>query len=134
VEWNDVVPHLTGLAHVATTDADGHPAVAVVSPIVEDGTIWFQTRASSQKARNLVADRGIALMWQPGGEVYVWGEADVIADAAVKARLWPTWNYDAVSFFGAPDDPGVVVVRVTPTRATVLTGGEPGPQRQRWTR
>jgi general stress protein 26 len=134
VDWIDVVPHLTGLTHIATSDAAGHPAVAIVSALVVDDDVWFQARRTSTKVRNLLENPSIALMWQPAGEAYVWGDATVIDDVDVKRRWWPDWHYDAAEFFGSPDDPGVVVVRVTPARATVLVGGDSGPERLRWGR
>lgn len=131
MDWNDVVPHLTGLAHIATTGPDG-PAVAVVSPMVEDDHLWIQTHASSRKARNLAVSDGIALMWQAGSEAYLWGSAVVVDDVATKERLWSQWPYDASGFFGTADNSAVVLLRVTPARATVLSRGENGPERTRW--
>lgn len=132
MDWNDVTPHLTGLAHIATVGADGVPAVAVVSPLVEDEQLWISTFRWSQKARNLAHRDEIAMMWQAGSEAYVWGSVAIVEEAATKARLWSQWPYDASGFFGTPDNPAVVLLQVTPSRATVLSHGASGPERSRW--
>ena len=62
MEWNDIAPHLVGLAHIATSTPDGQPAVAVVSPLVEGDHIWVSTHRTSAKAKNLVVNPHIALM------------------------------------------------------------------------
>lgn len=131
-QWSDVVPHLTGLAHLATSDPDGRPAVGLVSPLIADGVVWAQTRRSSRKATNVAANPEVALMWEADGEIYVWGVAELIDDVDTKREWWPTWHYDAASFFGDPADPGVVLLRITPARATLLVAGEAGPVRRVW--
>jgi general stress protein 26 len=131
MDWNDVTPHLTGLAHIATTGPDG-PAVAVVAPMVEGDVVWVQTRRSSHKARNLVVDPQIAMMWQSGSETYLWGTVEVVDDVPTKERLWSLWPYEAAGFFGSPERPDVVLLRVDPTRATVMAAGPDGPSRLLW--
>ena len=132
IDWPDLVGQLTGLAHIATADAEGTPAVAIVSAIVEDDHLWFQTRSGSRKARNLVANDRIAMMWQPGSEVYLWGVAEVSNDIATKQRLWSQWPYDAAGFFGEPEREDVVLVRVAPRRASMMAMGTDGPERLVW--
>lgn len=134
MQWSDVVPHLTGLAHLATTDSRAHPGIAVVSPLVDGDAVWFQTRAGSRKARNVAEVPHVALIWQGNGEAYLWGDAVVVTDVAEKRRRWTEWNYDAASFFGDPADDGVVLVRIAPSRATVLAAGDAGPVRSTWHR
>ena len=133
VTWPDIAPHLSGMANVATNGPAG-PHVAIVAPVVDDdGTVWFQTRRTSGKARAVDHDPRIALMWRSGSEAYLWGRATLVDDVAQIEARWTTWPYDAAGFFGRPDEPGIVLVRIEPDRATVMTVGADGPQRLRWT-
>ncbi len=120
--WNDVASQLTGLAHVATASADGAPHVAVVAPVLEGGELWIFTLRSSRKARNLAANPRISLMWRPRAEIYLTASAELVDSADDKARLWarPDLPFDPAGFFGTPDNPDFVLVRVTPRRAMVM--------------
>lgn len=120
--WADIASQLTGLAHAATASADGAPHVAVVAPVLEGDGLWIFTLRSSRKARNLAANPRMSLMWRPGSEVYLTAGAELVDDAADKARLWarPDLPFDPAGFFGTPDNPAFVLVRVTPRRAVVM--------------
>ncbi|MBW3604544.1 MAG: pyridoxamine 5'-phosphate oxidase family protein [Actinobacteria bacterium] len=66
--------------YLGTADGDGRPHVAVVAPGFEHGTIWFATRASSKKCRNLRENTRVAFHWPVGnsdapGELAAWGTA-----------------------------------------------------------
>lgn len=130
--WDEVVPHLVGLAHLATADDVGDPAVAIVSPLVGDGVVWAMTRRTSTKARNVARRSAVALMWQSDGEAYLWGDATVVDSVEEKVRRWSSWQYDAAGFFGSPERDDVVLLRIRPRRATVLAAGADGPVRLRW--
>ena len=132
VTWDDVVPHLVGLARLATANAAGDPAVAIVSAVIEDGVVWAMARRTSTKARNVAVRPAVALMWDGDGEAYVWGDATVVDGVDEKVARWSSWHYDAGAFFGAPEDDDVVMLRVRPRRATVLAAGPDGPVRKRW--
>ena len=71
-------------------------------------------------------------MWDPGSEAYLQGRAELVGDVAQKRVLWGSGQlpYDPAGFFGAPDNPDLVLVRVHPERATVMADGA----RHRWTR
>ena len=113
---------LTGLAHVATASADGAPHVAVVAPVLESDVLWIFTMRSSRKARNLAANPRMSLMWRPGSEIYLTADAELVDAADDKARLWARTDlpFNPAGFFGSPDNPDFVLVRVTPRRAVVL--------------
>ena len=131
--WPELTPHLRGLASVATVSASGGPHVAIVSPAVVDGTIWFGALRSSAKAANIAATGTIALVWSADGEAYVWGAAEIVDDVETKRSMWTgTWAYEPGGFFGTPDNPDYVLVRVTPQRAMLLTAGPDGPTPSRW--
>ena len=128
------MPHLTGQAHIATVRADGSPHVAKVWPAVDGPTIWIGTRAMSGKARNLRTNPGAALMFEPQGEAYLDGEAEVVTDRETKQRVWDSgiFPYPLEGFFGAADRDDFVFLRFTPRRAIVMTQAESGIRRAVW--
>ena len=138
MDWQQVTEFLSGagLAHVATASADGRPHVSVVSPAVEGDRLWFATTASSRKARNLMANPRLAMMWQPRAEIYLSGAATVVTDETEKRRLWDSglFAFDLASFWGRPDNPQLVFVLVQPDSAIVMSFGAGGLTRQTWRR
>jgi general stress protein 26 len=133
LEWHDVATHLTGIAHAATSSRDGTPHVSVVAAVVDGDEIWIATNKSSGKATNLAANPLIALVFRPGSESYVSGTVEIVADADEKRRRWSGFfPYDATAFFGAPDNDSVVLLKVRPTSAIVMTQDTSGLQRGRW--
>jgi len=138
MEWDDVAAHLTtaGLAHVATANADGHPHAAVVSAVVDGRGLSFFTMRTSGKAKNLAENPHVALMWQPQAEIYLYGNVELIDDVAEKTRLWESGllPYDPVGFFGSPDNADLLLVRVHPSRAIVVSASPDGPRRDTWRR
>jgi general stress protein 26 len=66
-------------------------------------------------------------VWRPGAEVYIQGVATLVDDPAEKARIWRSGalSFDPAAFFGSPDNPEFVLVRVRPERAVVLGPGGP---------
>jgi PPOX class probable F420-dependent enzyme len=134
MEWSDVAAHLTGQAHIATVRPDGSPHVARVWPAVDGKTIWIGTRASSGKARNLRANPGAALMFEPAGEAYVSGDAEVVSDLATKQRIWDSgiFQYPMAGFFGSAGNDDFVLLKFTPRRAIVMTQGDSGIRRDTW--
>jgi PPOX class probable F420-dependent enzyme len=134
MEWSEVATHLTGQAHIATIRPDGRPHVAKVWPAIEGGTIWIGTRVTSGKARNLRVNPGAALMFEPAGEAYVSGDAEVVSDLDTKQRIWNSgiFPYPMEEFFGSADRDDFVLLRITPHRAIVMTQGESGIRRDTW--
>ena len=119
---------------MATVRPDGSPHVAKVWPAVDGHTIWIGTRATSGKARNLRVHPGAALMYEPQGEAYVYGDAEVVTDIETKQRVWNSgiFTYPMEGFFGAPERDDFVFLKITPRRAIVLTQGESGIVRNTW--
>jgi general stress protein 26 len=133
LEWNEVAGHLIGIAHAATASRDGTPHVSVVAAVVDGDVIWIATRKSSGKATNLRANPQIALVFRPGSEAYVSGTVEIVDDGDEKRRRWSGFfPYDATAFFGAPDNDSVVLLKVRPTAATVVTQDESGLNRRHW--
>lgn len=117
--------------YLGTADDAGRPHVAVVAPGFEDGTIWFATRASSRKCRNLRQNAGAAFHWPVGnsdapGELAAWGTARIHDTDDDRRRLWDAsiLPYDLAAFFGAPDNPELVFVEVALRRARLQTRHE----------
>jgi len=135
--WADVAALLDGAgpAHVATVGADGAPHVAILWAGVEEGHLWCMTTATAVVADQLAARPAIAMVWTGNGaETYVWGRAVLERDQATKERVWYSGllPFDPAAFFGSPEDPSVLLVRVVPERATVLRTLVTGPSVQRW--
>lgn len=107
-------------AAVATT-AGGAPRVRLVHPTWEGETLWFATGTSSPKVAQLRADPRVDLQYQVAPpdfvHVLVRGRAEIVTDAAEKARVWDVIDYDLGQFWpGGPADPDYTLVRVTPER------------------
>ncbi|HEX6254890.1 MAG TPA: pyridoxamine 5'-phosphate oxidase family protein [Euzebyales bacterium] len=129
--WSAVVEAATAsgwTTYVGTADAHGRPHVAVVAPGFADGTVWFATRASSKKCRNLRENSAVAFHWpiqgsEADGELAAWGTATVHDGDAERHRLWDArvLPYDLSGFFGSAENPDLVFVEVTLHRARLQT-------------
>lgn len=127
------------ITYISTADAAGRPHVAVVAPgFGDEGAIWFGTRPTTRKIRNLRQNRQVALHWPVGnsdapGEIWAHGQATIHDDASDRHALWESsvMPYDLASFFGSPDDENHLFVRVDLDTATLL-----GPDftKRRWRR
>lgn len=135
MRWNEITPSLRGIAHLATTAEDGSPRISVVMPVVDGDALVIFTRASSGKVRCLRVDPRVALVWQPAEEVYVYGTAEVVDDIDRKRAAWHRTDlpFDPTAFFGAPEDPDLVLLRIRPDRAIVMRDDGSGPRAHRWT-
>ena len=72
-------------------------------------------------------------MFRPGSESYVSGTVEIVDDADEKRRRWSGFfPYDATAFFGPPENDGVVLLKVRPTSAIVMTQDASGLHRHRW--
>lgn len=131
MEWDEVVDaaQRSGwTSYLGTVDAQARPHVAVVAPGFSDGTVWFATRASSKKARNLRHSTEVAFHWPVGsteapGELAAWGTATVHDSDEAKRRVWTSgvMPYDLAGFFGEPGNPDLVFVEVAVRRARLQT-------------
>jgi general stress protein 26 len=131
MEWDEVVDAATRsgwTTYIGTADAAGVPHVAVVAPGFTDGTVWFVTRASSKKLRNLRENTGVAFHWPVGnaaapGELAAWGAATLHDSDDELRTLWDAgiMSYDLNGFFGSPDETDAVFVEVAVQRARLQT-------------
>ncbi len=138
MHWDELAGQLAaaGLATAATSNANGQPHVSVVATAVEGDGLWFLTSLTSGKAKNLAENRRIALLWRPQAEIYLTADVELVHDGAEKSRVWHSGllPYDPAGFFGSPDNPDLVLIRVKPTAATVVSISANGLIRQRWRR
>jgi general stress protein 26 len=138
MDWDELVALIAdaGPATIATAGADGAPHVSVAATIAVGDELHFFTLATSGKARNLRANPRLALLWRPQGEVYVWADALLTDDVEAKRELWGSGRlpYEPAGFFGAADNPELVLVRAQPVRATAIVAGPDGLARLRWRR
>jgi general stress protein 26 len=134
MQWSELAPQLTGYAHMATVRPDGRPHVSKVAPAVEGAVLWIGTNASSGKAHNLATIPKAALMFEPVSEIYLSADVEVVTDLATKQRLWTSglFPYPMDAMFGSPENEDFVLLRLTPTRATVIAQGESGLRRDTW--
>lgn len=131
MQWSEVVDAATRsgwTTYIGTADAHARPHVAVVAPGFTEGTVWFATRASSRKCRNLRENAEVAFHWPVGntaapGELAAWGIATIHDTPDARSRLWNAGilPYNLADFFGDPDNPDLVFVEVALRRARLQT-------------
>jgi general stress protein 26 len=92
---------------------------------VEDdlATVWFATRRDSGKIAELRRDQQVLLGYtnSSGSEwASVNGVATLVEDRAKVKELWsPFWK----NWFQGPDDPNILLIRVTPQSAEYWDSG-----------
>lgn len=131
MEWAEVVDaaRRSGwTTYIGTADAAGRPHVAIVAPGFTDGTVWFATRPSTRKLRNLRVNPEVAFHWpisnpDAPGELAAWGTATVHDSDAARRRIWESevMPYDLAAFFGELAGSDVVFVEVAVRRARLQT-------------
>jgi general stress protein 26 len=107
------------VTYLATIDSDGRPHVSAVAPGFTDGSVWFATRPSSRKFRNLEGNAGAAFHWPVGnhsapGELAARGTARLFTALEDRTRLWDggILPYDLAGFWGSPDNDDLAFVEV----------------------
>jgi PPOX class probable F420-dependent enzyme len=80
--------------HVDTVDAGGRPHVVPVSPVLDDGVIWFATEAATKKVRNIRQNPAVSLCfdsysedWQALKLVVVHGDAQVVGPGPMFSHV-----------------------------------------------
>lgn len=115
--------------NVATVDGQGRPRSRILHPIWEvdaaSATGWLFTRRETPKARHLAGNPYVSLAYvaEIATPVYVDCLAAWEDDPAQKRRIWEMLRvapaplgYDPATIFGAPDDPGLGLLRLAPWR------------------
>jgi hypothetical protein len=153
VDWADVVVKLEARSApapdapnarttwLATVNEDGSPHITAVGALWMDGAFWFQTGASTRKARNVARDPRCSMALSArDADVVVEGEAAPVTEAGALARIaqawadqgWPAEPDESGSGITAPFNapsqgpPPWTVYRIEPRSATVVLGTAPG--------
>lgn len=130
MHWSEFVAaaqEISWITYVATADDHGRPHVAAVAPGYSKGVVWFATRASSRKAKNLARNDEVAFHWPVGagrgpGELAAWGRAIVHTGDDERRRIWDSgvMPYDLAGFWQSPENPDLVFVETAIRRARLL--------------
>jgi general stress protein 26 len=76
-----------------------------------DGTVWFITERSSEKARNIAANPQVNVSYSTSSSwVSLAGRASIVDDNAKLAELWDTFTDAWME--GGPDNPNNVLIKV----------------------
>jgi PPOX class probable F420-dependent enzyme len=124
-------------AHLATIDPAGNPHVSPIHPAWEGDTLWFFTRTTNIKCRNITHHPAVALHWQvteAGDGLALWGTAEIHIDPETKHRLWHgvfDYNLNNPSPGGPNASPDRALIAIHPTRAVHLPNYGAGP-RETW--
>jgi nitroimidazol reductase NimA-like FMN-containing flavoprotein (pyridoxamine 5'-phosphate oxidase superfamily) len=125
---------------ITTVRADGRPHVTPLVGVVHDGALHFCTGLREQKARNLEANRQVALTtgvntWAAGTDIVLEGTAvrvtdrgalQAIADAYV-AKYGDDWAFEVeADGFKSEEGGPAAVFRIEPAKAIVFAKGPHG--------
>jgi general stress protein 26 len=126
-ELTEAAVAISWVTNLATADDAGRPHVAAVSVGFTQERVWFASRGSSRKIRNLHLNQQVALHWPVvtgtgPGELFMRGTARLHDSEEARRRLWTEANlaYDPAAFFQTPDNPDLVFVEIAPTYASLL--------------
>jgi hypothetical protein len=115
------------VTYLGTIDSTGRPHVSVVAPGFTNGSVWFATRPSSKKFRNLEGNPEAGFHWPVGsqsapGELIARGVARSFTAAEDRIRLWEAGvvPYDLAGFWGSPDNDDLAFVEVEIAVARLL--------------
>jgi general stress protein 26 len=89
-----------------------------VMEVDDDGNLWFFSHKSSEKNKEIKADKKVQLFFASKGKIEylsVFGEAEIIRDTKKAMELWSplvkTWFTEGV------EDPELTLIKVTPLDA-----------------
>jgi hypothetical protein len=126
---------------LSTVNSDGSPHTTAVGALWLDGSFWFQTGATTRKARNVARDPRCSLAVSiRDADVVVDGEALHVTERDAVARIaqawadqgWPAEPDESGSGISAPFNapsqgpPPWHVYRIETRSATVVLAAEPG--------
>jgi len=119
------------LASFATITEDGAPWVRyVVIKADEQLNIWFATFKNSRKIKHITKNPEVHLGlgvtdMAAASWMQVQGRATILEDAETKKAVW----YDMLEpVFKGPEDPNLVVCKVTPYRIEYYAMNSPSPE------
>jgi general stress protein 26 len=106
---------------LATMDGT-QPRVRPVSPVRVDGfTIYIANLRSYGKTREIQINPQVELCYlsEAHDQVRITGRAEVLTDAALLEEIWKT-NPLLRRYLGTPENPDLVIYRVTPERVRFM--------------
>ncbi len=141
MDWDrfvDAARSIAWIAYLGTADERGRPHVSAVAPGFAPGSIWFATRQSSRKFRNLSHNSRAAFHWPVGGgtgpgELIARGTGSLFTSLEDRRRLWDSGvlPYDPTGFWGSAENEDLAFVEVEVSSARLLG---PGGKAERWVR
>lgn len=113
------------IAMLTTLDASGGMQCRPLQTqkMGEDCVLWFITRADTSAAAHAASRPQVSLCYASSEKqtyAVVYGQMECLRDRAVLERLWTPAH--KVFFPEGLDDPGLVLLRVEPSRADCWTG------------
>ena len=142
--WSDVSALLAAaeLYWITTVRADGSPHMTPLVGLWRDESFVFCTGPTEQKARNLDANRAVAIAtgvntWNDGHDVVVEGAAERVTDAAALQSLADAylekygedWKFTPSEGGFGEGDQFAVVYTVTPSKVLSFTKNPHGQTR-----
>jgi general stress protein 26 len=106
---------------IATMDGD-QPRLRPISPVKTDGfTIFVANLRLYHKTAEIAANPKVELCYLDAdhNQVRITGRADVVTDAALLREIWES-NPLLRSYLGSPDNPVLIVYRITPDRVRYM--------------
>lgn len=107
--------------HLATIDGDS-PRVRPVSPVRTDGfTVYVANLRQYHKTGELAANPNVELCYMDDGhnQVRLSGRTEIVTDRRLLQEIWDT-NPLLRQYLGTPDNPELIVYRITPTRVRYM--------------
>jgi uncharacterized pyridoxamine 5'-phosphate oxidase family protein len=107
--------------YLATMDGD-QPRVRPVSPVRTDGfTVYVANLRSYHKTEEIAANPKVELCYLDArhDQVRITGTADVVTDPVLLRAIWQA-NPLLRHYLGTPDNPALVVYRITPCRVRFM--------------
>ena len=120
----------TPVSILITHDGGGFPSARPMGTLVvdDDLTVWFATATTLAKCQQIEANAKVAVYWECVGEamesyrwVQVQGQAELTRDEALRHRFWRD-GFEQY-FPQGKDDPTYILIKIVPTKLTVLPGG-----------
>lgn len=125
-------------AFVASVDAHGHPHLALVWVVPNDGRLYLVSDRSAHKARNLAANPHIAVHWLvgrgdgEGDQLLIFGNARFEEDAAARQALWDSGGWDDLGrWYSGPQAPELAFIEIVAHSASLTPDWGAGTAR-RW--
>ena len=120
-------PQLASLA----TIKDGQPWVRyVMTHGTGDLTLYVNTFAQSRKVAQIKADPNVHVILGANPEdmeqpyLNIAATAEVLDDAETRKRFW---SDELKAYFSGPDDPNLVVLKITPSMIELMSPGKMQP-------